>query len=187
MAEKRVLTVLLGSPRVGGNTEKLADALAKGAEENGWEIRKVRLAAMNLRGCVDCRACWSAGRPCVQNDDMDKVYADIEAASAVVFASPVYFYSWSAQIKPVWDRMVPYGAADAARSVKGKKTILLAAAGDDKNDIFGGVTESFRHASAYLGWEPAGEILAHGIFGKGEIDTKGAAWLKKAEQLGAGL
>lgn len=187
MGEKKVLTILLGSPRVNGNTEKLADALAKGAEKNGWEIRKVRLAAMNIRGCMDCRRCWSAGRPCVQDDDMDKVYQDIDAAAAIAFVSPVYFYSWSTQIKPAWDRLLPYGAPGARHSLKDKKAILLTAAADDSDDIFNGVTESFRHSSAFIGWEAAGEILARGVFDKGEIDTKGAAWLKMAEELGSGL
>lgn len=187
MGDKKVLTVLLGSPRAGGNTEKLADALAKGAEKNGWEIRKVRLAAMNIKGCMDCRGCWSTGKHCVQNDDMDKVYPDIDAASAIAFVSPVYFYSWSAQIKPVWDRMLPYGMPASPYSLKDKKAILLAAAADDRDEIFNGVTESFKHSSAFIGWETAGVILARGVFGKGEIDTAGASWLKQAEELGGSL
>lgn len=187
MGEKNVLTILLGSPRAGGNTEKMADALAKGAEENGWETRKVRLAAMNIKGCLDCRGCWSTGKPCVQNDDMDKIYPDIDAASAIAFVSPVYFYSWSSQIKPVWDRLLPYGSPDSPRTIKDKKAILLTAAADDADDIFAGVTESFRHSSAFIGWEIAGEILAKGVFGKGEIETKGTVWLERAEKLGGSL
>lgn len=187
MGEKKVLTLLLGSPRTGGNSEKLADALAKGAEKNGWEIRRVRAAAMNLKGCLDCRMCWSKGSPCVQNDDMDRVYADIEAADAVAFVSPVYYYSWSAQIKPIWDRMLPFSSPSAPRSIKGKKAVLLSVAGDASAEAFEGVTASFRQAAAHLGWEIAGQICADDIYVRGDMETKGAALLEQASLLGASL
>lgn len=185
MGEKRVLTLLLGSPRAGGNTEVLADALAEGAAENGWEARKVRLAGMRLNGCVDCRKCWSKGAPCIQNDDMDKVYRDIEESAAVAFISPVYFYSWTAQIKPVWDRFLPFGMPSPGYSIKGgKKAILLAAAGDNEDDCFEGVVASFSRSAAWMGWDAAGMVLAAGVYDKGEMESKGAAYLKKAGELG---
>lgn len=184
----KVLTLLLGSPRVGGNTEKLADALADGAKEKGYEIRKVRLAQMNLKGCLDCRKCWATGKPCVQNDDMnDKVYPDIEAADVVAFVSPLYFYSWCTQIKPVWDRFIPFYAENAPRNVNGKKTILLAAAGDAEMSKFDGMTASFRNATSYLGWEVLGEICAPAIYSKGEMETNGEDYLKQAKELGKSL
>lgn len=185
--EERVLTLLLGSPRAGGNSELLADSLAKGAVEKSYKIRKLRLAPMTLKGCVDCRRCWSAGKPCVQNDDMDKVYRDIEDASVIVFVSPVYFFSWSAQIKPVWDRLLPYGMPDAKRSVKGKKTIVLSTAGDNNTECFEGITASFRLASTYMKWDNIGEIYAHNIYEKGYIRTKGAKYLEQAKELGRSL
>jgi len=187
MGDKRVLTLLLGSPRAGGNTEALADALARGAREKGMEIRKTRLAAMNLEGCRDCRMCWSSNGPCVQKDDMDKVYADIEAADVVTFVSPLYFYSWSMQIKPVWDRFLPYGSDKAERSLRGKKGVLLSAAGDDNPACFEGIAFSFRRSSEWLGWDIAGEVLAYDIYGKGEMTVKGAGYLKQAEELGRRL
>lgn len=187
MESKRVLTLLLGSPRVGGNSEELADALAGGAKRSGYEIRKVRLAAMTLKGCKDCRGCWNTGRPCVQNDDMDKVYADIEEASVLAFVSPVYFYSWTAQIKPVWDRLIPYGSDKAARTVGGKKAILLATAGDTAEECFDGLTASFRQSSAWAGWDIDGEICAPGIYTKGEMRSLGAKYMELAERLGEKL
>lgn len=186
MGEKKIMTLLLGSPRTGGNTEKMADALARGAEAKGWETRKVRLAAMDLQGCSDCRKCWSSGKPCVKNDDMDKVYADIEAAATLAFVSPVYFYSWTTQIKPVWDRLLPYISPDSPRSVKGKKAVLLSAAGDSENEAFEGITASFRRISAFLGFDIAGEVYAPGVYGKEDIETK-AEILEQAEALGANL
>ncbi len=187
MEEKKILTILLGSPRAGGNTEALADALARGAEGRGYEIRKVRLSAMKLNGCIDCRKCWSTGTPCVQKDDMDKVYADIEAASVIAFASPLYYYSWSAQIKPVWDRSLPFYMPGAARTITGKKAILLAAAGDKAESKFEGMTASFKNSAEFMGFEIAGIVCAPGMYVKGDIESKGESYLAEAEALGSRL
>ncbi|MCE5202238.1 MAG: flavodoxin family protein [Synergistaceae bacterium] len=187
MEDNKVLTLLLGSPRIGGNTEKLADALAEGAREKGYEIRKVRLASLELKGCIDCRKCWSTGDPCIQNDDMDKVYADIEAASVIAFVSPLYFYSWSSQIKPVWDRLLPYYMPGALRTTPAKKVILLAAAGDKDEGVFEGMTAAFKNATNFLGWKVLGQICALDIYARGDMETKGQKWLEKAKELGRSL
>ena len=187
MEGKKILTLLLGSPRIGGNSEKLADALAEGAKEKGYEIRKVHLATLSLKGCIDCRKCWSTGKPCIQNDDMDQVYPDIEAADVVAFVSPLYFYSWSAQIKPVWDRLLPYYMPGALRTIPAKKAILLATAGDKEEIAFEGMTASFKHATNFLGWKIAGEICATDIYTKDEMEKKGAKWLEMAKELGKKL
>lgn len=187
MEDKKVLTLLLGSPRNGGNTEKLADALAEGAKEKGYEVRKVHLAKLLLKGCTDCRKCWSTGKPCVQNDDMDLVYPDIEAASVIAFVSPLYFYSWSSQIKPVWDRMLPYYMPGALRTTPAKKAILLSAAGDTEESVFEGMTASFINATGFLGWKILGQICAPDIYKKGDMETKGTKWLEKAKELGKTL
>lgn len=185
--ENKVMTLLLGSPRAGGNTEALADALAEGAKEKGYEIRKVHLATMNLKGCIDCRKCWSTGAPCIQNDDMGQVYPDLEAASVVVFVSPLYFYSWTTQIKPVWDRLLPYYMPNAPRNVADKKTILLAAAGDAEEECFEGMKASFKLATHFLGWEVLGEICAVDIYTKGDMQAKGEKYLQRAKELGRSL
>lgn len=187
MENKKVLALLLGSPRIGGNTEKLAEALAEGASEKGYEIRKVHLAALNLKGCLDCRKCWSTGKPCIQNDDMDQVYPEIEDASLIAFVSPLYFYSWSSQIKPVWDRLLPYYMPGALRTTPSKKTILLAAAGDKEDLAFEGMRASFKLATNFLGWEVLGEIYAPDIYSRGDMETKGASWINKAKELGLSL
>jgi len=187
MESKKVLTLLLGSPRIGGNSEKLADALAEGAKEKGYEIRKVHLATLDIKGCTDCRKCWSTGKPCVQNDDMDKVYPEIEAASVVAFVSPLYFYSWSSQIKPAWDRLIPYYMPGALRTVPAKKAILLAAAGDSNASAFDGMTASFKHSTEFLGWEVLGQICVNDVYVRGDMETKGKKWLEEAKALGRSL
>jgi multimeric flavodoxin WrbA len=184
---KKIVTLLLGSPRVGGNTDKLAEAFAEGAKEKGYEVRACRLAQMNLKGCSDCGQCWSKKEPCIINDDMDKIYKDIEAADVLVFVSPLYYFSWSAQIKPVWDRLLPYIMPDAPRKVKGKKAVLLAAAGDTKMESFESLKLSYQISAKAMGWENAGEVYALGIYAMGDMETAGGKYLKEARSLAASL
>ncbi len=185
--DKKVVTILLGSPRAGGNTETLAEALARGAVENGCEVRRVRLQGKKLSGCLDCRRCWSAGAPCVQKDDMGEVYGAIADADVVVFASPLYFYSWSTQIKPVWDRLLPFYGENSEIDLRGKKTVLVTAAGDDDAACFGGLRESFRLGCGYTKWEIAGEIYAPGMYPKDAVATGGRKYIEEAYELGKRL
>ena len=92
--EKRIL-VLVGSPRRRGNTDCLADAFIRGAQEAGHETEKIYLKDKKVSGCLGCGACQRNGGSCVQKDDMQEIYEKWLAADAVVLASPVYFYTWS--------------------------------------------------------------------------------------------
>lgn len=185
--EKKTVTILLGSPRKDGNTETIAKALAKGAEENGCEVRTVRLQGKKLNGCMDCRHCWANGAPCVQKDDMGEVHEAIAAADVIVFASPLYFYSWSAQIKPVWDRLLPFYAENSKIDVRGKKAVLISAAGDTEPECFAGLKESFRLACGYTQWEIAGEIYALGLYPKDAAANEGQKYIEEAYELGKRL
>jgi multimeric flavodoxin WrbA len=118
---------------------------------------------------------------------MDQVYPEIEAASVIAFVSPLYFYSWSSQIKPVWDRLLPYYMPGALRTTASKKTILLAAAGDKDDEAFEGMRASFKLAANFLGWEVLGEICAPDIYSRGDMVAKGTKWLEEGHKMGASL
>ena len=71
--------------------------------------------------------------------------------------------------------------------IKDKKTLLLSVAGDNEAEVFDGLLATYRLTANYLGWENAGEVCAHGIYTRGEMEEKGAAWLEAAKELGRGL
>ena len=116
---KRIL-VLAGSPRRHGNTDCLADEFIQGAQEAGHETEKIYLKDKKINGCLGCGACQQNGGSCVQKDDMQEIYEKWLAADAVVLASPVYFYTWSAQMKTVLDRTLAI-----EKDVKDTKFYLL--------------------------------------------------------------
>ncbi len=180
------ITAILGSPRKDGNSERLAAALLRGAESAGYRSQTVRMHGLKIGGCIDCRRCWSNGSHCFLNDDMKDVYAAIDDADVMIFASPLYFYSWSAQIKPVWDRLLPYFSENSKVDVKGRRAILLATAGDTDASCFDGLRKSFELACGYCGWTIPGMVLATDVYPAGEIAAKGD-WLAQAEALGKKL
>ena len=102
---KKVL-VLSGSPRKGGNSDILCDEFIKGALASGNEVEKVRVAEKKIGYCLGCYYCKDHEGRCVLNDDMRDVLQKIIDADVLVFATPVYFYSMSAQLKTVIDRTV---------------------------------------------------------------------------------
>ena len=98
------ILVLMGSPRKHGNTDQMTDEFIRGAQEAGHQVEKICLKDWKINGCLGCGACQRNGGACVQKDDMSDIYKKWLAADVVVLASPVYFYTWSAQIKAVLDR-----------------------------------------------------------------------------------
>ena len=125
---KKVL-VLSSSPRKGGNSETLAAAFANGALEAGNLVETVHLREKNYGFCRGCLACQKLGH-CVIRDDAVEVTAKMHDADVLVFATPVYYYSVSGQLKTMLDRANPLYDTDYAFT----KAYLLAAAAEDEPD-----------------------------------------------------
>lgn len=100
---KKVL-ILSGSPRLHGNSALLSEEFARGAEEAGCEVEKIELQRKKIAGCLGCGACYRNGGACVQKDDMEEVRAKMLEADVIVLASPIYFYTMTAQLKAAIDR-----------------------------------------------------------------------------------
>jgi multimeric flavodoxin WrbA len=94
---------IVGSPRKNGNTEILVREVLKTASHAGCETEMFLMSEKKIAPCDACGACFKEGA-CVVKDDMQELYAMMERAQAIVFASPVYFGSVSAQMKAAMDR-----------------------------------------------------------------------------------
>ena len=95
---KKILAIV-GSPRKGGNSELLVDEFIKGAQEKGHTVEKVCLREKKIAPCLACEACLRNGGTCVQKDDMAEIREKMLAADVVVLASPIYFYTMTAQME----------------------------------------------------------------------------------------
>ena len=108
---KKVL-ILSSSPRKGGNSETLAAAFAKGAQEAGNQVELVHLREKQYGFCKGCFACLKLGH-CVIKDDAVEIVSQMHDADVLVFATPVYYYSVSGQLKTMLDRANPLLATAA--------------------------------------------------------------------------
>ncbi|HEX5633179.1 MAG TPA: flavodoxin family protein, partial [Gemmatimonadales bacterium] len=100
---RRLLVALDGSPLEGSSVHRMLAAACVGAREAGAEAEHVRAYTLTMRPCVACGADATTGY-CIFHDDMDRVYALLERAHAVVVGSPVYFDSVSGPLKILIDR-----------------------------------------------------------------------------------
>jgi multimeric flavodoxin WrbA len=178
---KKVL-VITASPRVGGNSDRLADAFMKGAKSAGNLAEKLELRPLRINPCVACDKCFSGGKPCVQDDDMDRVYQAVEDNDIIVFAMPLYYYSIPANLKAVIDRLY-------ALYVRGgypkRRAVVLVAAGDSAQDTFHAVDVSWRKILSHLEWPLLGTVYAGSVLECGAVDK--TEYPAAAEKLGASI
>ena len=98
--------VISSTPRVGGNSEILANEFAKGARDAGHNVEIVNVRDYNFKYCTGCYACHKTEK-CVFNDGMNEIHEKLLNANVIVFATPVYYYSMSGQLKVFIDRLTP--------------------------------------------------------------------------------
>lgn len=95
-----------GSVNKDGNTFYLIDKILKICKENGAETEIINAAAAlsdaKTPFCVCCSTPCS--KICYKESLLDEAYKKIENADAVIFGSPVYFGSMSAQLKAFFDK-----------------------------------------------------------------------------------
>ncbi len=109
MAEGPRVVGICSSPRKGGNSDTLLDAVLDGAGAAGANVERLCLRDLDIEGCRNCGYCSKHGR-CAIDDGMAAVYDALDHADAVVLASPVYFCSLCSQAKAMIDRCQPYWA-----------------------------------------------------------------------------
>ncbi len=177
MMRKKVL-ILSSSPRKGGNSETLAVAFAKGAQEAGHQVETVYLREKQYGFCKGCFACLKLGH-CVIKDDAVEIAAKMHDADVLVFVTPVYYYSVSGQLKTMFDRANPLFNTDYAFT----KAYLLATAAEDAPETVAGTVK------AVQGWvdcfercELVDTVFAGGVNNIGDI--VGHPALERAYQVG---
>lgn len=129
---KKIL-VISTSERSNSNSDILADEFIKGARENGHQVEKVALTNQVITFCKGCLSCQKTGN-CIIKDDANVIVNKMIAADVIVFATPVYFYEMSGQMKTLLDRSNPAFIAD----YKFRDIYLIMSAADDEVDTFNG-------------------------------------------------
>ena len=133
------ILILNGSPKKSGNTAKLISWFGEGARSKGARVEIIRADFLKYKvsGCTSCRTCQKIKEyVCVIKDDAQPVLRKMAKADVIVFASPLYFYGPSAQLKVIIDRMFSLykwdNATDTFESpMRGKTMVLLLSAYED--------------------------------------------------------
>ncbi len=102
------IVTLLGSPRKKGNTAKVLGGMEEALKEKGCDVERINIASYKLNGCISCFKCQMTPDQykCVQKDEANDIYAKMVSSDGVILSSPLYWWSFSAQIKPLIDRFV---------------------------------------------------------------------------------
>ncbi|MGI5916407.1 MAG: flavodoxin family protein [Anaerolineae bacterium] len=126
MTETPTLICLLGSPRRRGNSDTLAAEVCRGFNEAGGTSRQIALSSLDLQPCNACDWCKTDHpdpEPCVIQDDMQRVYDEMLAASAILWATPIYSWAPTVEMKTVLDRQFAWGEYQSthhARALAGR-------------------------------------------------------------------
>lgn len=184
---KKKVLVLLGSPRKKGNSALLAEKIAEGAASEGASVETVFLQDLEIRTCKSCYACQTPGsKGCAIDDDMQKLYPLMLEADAWVLASPVYWFTMSAQLKLWMDRCFAFPAY-AEDPFSGRRiAVAMAYGGEDPFDS-GCVNalRTFQDAYAYTGSKLVGFVYGSAMKA-GEI-KKNKPLMEAAVELGKKL
>lgn len=172
---------LVGSPNINGNTAKLVNAILDGAAENGADKVIYNLASLNIKGCDACRKCQESGC-CIIDDDMQKLYKEIQTADAVVLGSPVYMWQMTAQTKLFVDRLTAVLKPNFSSRLDNKKLILVFSQGSSDRDAFKPYFEYTAGLLYYLGFDVLDTIIAAGT-DKLEVSSR-LPLLEKARDFG---
>ncbi len=173
--------VLQGSPNTDGSTALLAREFARGAHEAGHDVKIVDVAMLDISPCTGCVACGYGG-PCAQHDDFDGLREEILGADALAFATPLYYYGMSAQLKAVIDR---FCSANPRISGKRLKSVLLAVAWNDDDRTFEALEAHYNTLVRYLNLRDCGRVLGGGC-GTPSM-TRRSSFPAKARALGASM
>ena len=174
---KNVL-IISTSPRKNSNSEALASEFAKGAIEAGNQVEQISLAGKNIQFCRGCLACQTTKR-CVIRDDADKIEQKMEQADVLVFATPIYYYEMSGQMKTMLDRGNPLFTAD----YKFRDVYFIATAAEEGDHVW------HRAAAGLEGWiECFPKVKLSGVVFAGdttEVNTvQDKPAMKKAYEMG---
>ncbi|MBQ9407079.1 MAG: flavodoxin family protein [Desulfovibrio sp.] len=180
------ILILNGSPRKKGNTALLCDAFTAGAESVGHVLTRFDLQNMDIHGCLGCmKGGKDKASPCVQKDDMEKIYPAYVQADIVVLASPLYYWCFSGQLKTAFDRLFAVAETDPAYANPRKDCVLIMAAEGDTEENWKPVLDYYAALVGFMGWHDLGRVLAGGVLQAGAV--AGRPVLDDARHLGASL
>ena len=175
------IVVLFGSPNRKGSTNILVEEFRRGAEEGGHSVEVIDVCHADIHPCIGCVTCGYEG-PCVQKDDIEVIRQKLLSSDMIVFATPLYYYGMSAQLKTVVDRFCAYNSSLNSRNLK---SALLTVAWNADDWTFEALEAHYKTLVRYINFEDKGMVLGYGC-GSPAI-TQRSQYPKEAYELGRSI
>ena len=160
--------VISTSLRAKSNSHILTEQLIAGAKDAGHEVDHISLKGKKIAFCIGCLACQKTQK-CVIKDDAVEIAEKVKSADTLVFATPIYYYEMSGQMKTLLDRLNPLYPSD----YRFRKVYMISTAAEDEEYV------PEKAVSGLQGWvdcfekaEFAGSLFCGGISDPGEADRK---------------
>jgi multimeric flavodoxin WrbA len=148
------ILILQGSPRAKGNTAWMAEEFKNAAEAANHKVTLVNVARKKVAGCLACEYCHTKGNgQCIQKDDMQEIYPLLAEAEVLVLASPIYYFTLSAQIQAVIQRF--YSMFKPANV---RKTVLLLSS--NSPNVYDAAITEYKLITGFCGYEDMGIVTA---------------------------
>lgn len=164
MSSKFIL-ILKGSPKEKGNSSILAEQIASGAKAGDAVVESYVLHYMDIRPCDACDICQgSEDAECIIQDDMQILYPKLKQADAIVIASPIYWFTMSAQTKLCIDRWYALESPNGS-ALRGKQFGIALTYGDTDPFTSGAINaiRTFQDMFRYIGANIAGIVYGSAL------------------------
>ena len=186
------ILAIYGSPRREGNTARLMAQAVAGAREAGAQVEEVVLRDLEMSPCLEIYGCKNNGR-CAIEDDFQELYDKLVSCQGMILASPIFFYTVSAQTKIMMDRCQslwvkkywidkrPFGELDPA-----KKALFICVGATKGKKLFDGALMTVKYFLDTMDMGLWKSLLYRGLDLEDEVENK-PAYLAEARQAGADL
>lgn len=165
---KKNVLVLTGSPRSKGNSNALADAFVEELLTAGHTVERFNAGKKKIKGCIACQKCYSKdGMACIYGDDFNELAPMVERADMLVLVTPLYWFTFPAQIKAAIDKI--YALMIGQRNLKIKSSLLMCCAETHDMADFEGIVRTWELIGNYLKWELQEPFLVPNVNEPGDI------------------
>jgi len=158
------VTTILGSPRERGNTATVLGLFEALMVQQGHEVDRIHIVDYRVNGCLGCQACQRASQElaCSQQDDAVGIFRRMIASDAVIYATPLYTYGFTAQMKALIDRqncLVTGSGPEYTSLLKGKRSALLVTCGGPIEQNADLIQIVFDREGQYQQWDIVGKYI----------------------------
>lgn len=142
--------LLNGSPRR-GNIYTALETLKKGLSNiEGLEVSQIDASKAKVSHCIACEHCKKSNG-CVFKDDTNKVIDEIVAADVLVFATPVYWWGISSQLKAIIDKL--YCRQTSLKASKKQVGLIITGQLPEDDLQYRLISKQIECIADFLGWE----------------------------------